>query len=510
MARPAMALRKVHHLPKAFPTTSSALLRISHLALPAPFLTPDVQPSHATTRSFHSTQERQAAPAPATRRRKLDREVRSAHAQSWVNAGRPSYSVDSDGLSLYVGKEGQYESVLRDVQLEAPALYEAGIRDGVIPRSISYGKFQEIGRRLVRASFEGRPNANAIKAISSDVDAIWRIGFMTTHRDSGLKIWILHSCARAKARIPVVLVARQQLRDDGVPGDTIWNKEVAKLSNQGFPPAMLLHAKILSLRGKYTQALELLEDKIMPCLVATRDRPGPVEDITLGGQIESPLRLGAVIFASVAARLEGQGRKEAKDYYEKSDDWTLKAALEFNDIDALVDYASLMMNNKDYDAYEEAMAKAATGGSAKACFFLANFYFRTSLGEFPTRDQRALPAYDPDDRSTWDLEPGSTILSRFWKWWAAPIESSIFEYKNLAFEWYLTSVDHGDIRAGMMAGLLYRDDKQYQAGLAWMDNVLKGGLDADPLYGPKALEMVKHWNDINYEIAIPKKMLPVR
>lgn len=333
------------------------------------------------------------------------------------------------------------------------------------------------------------------------------------NQGTAIRTWILHSCARAKAKIPMVLVAWQQLRDDTVPKDTKWNVEVAKLAAQGFPPAMLLQTKILSLRGKIDEALELLTSKIMPNLVSTRDRPNPMEDITLTKQIESPFRLGALLYASLAARLEAQGKPGAQELFEKADEWTKKAALEYNDVEALVDYASLMMNEKNYDMYEECMSKAATGGSGKACFFLANFYFRTSLGEFPMRNQRALPNYTPNDRSTWALESeeaGKTAIGRFWKWWAAPIETSRDEYKHLAFEWYQTAVEYTDYRAGMMAALLFRDDEQYSQGKVWIQMLLDDGLGSDKEYGPKAIEIVKHWDDINYEPAIPKRLLPVR
>lgn len=351
-----------------------------------------------------------------------------------------------------------------------------------------------------------------------DVDAVWRIGFLVgalvqASKTPALARWIRDSCAKAEARIPTCLIAAEQLQDNVVPKDTTWNRDIAKLAAQEFPPAMLLQAKILGLRGKHKEALDLLNSKIMPHLVASPSRPMPLEDITCAGKIESPFRLSALLYASLGAKLNAQGSKDAEKYFQKSDEWTRKAALEFNDLDALVDYASLMMNQKNYDMYEESMSKAASGGSGKACFYIANFYFRTSLGEFPMRSQRTSPNYDPNDRTTWisgSAVPSDNFLVKWWQRRTAPIETSMQEYKHLAFEWYQTAFEYRNLKAIFGLALLLRDDKQYTQAFLWMRGALEEGLEVDPLYGSKITEMMRRWYEPDYEPAIPKKMLPVR
>jgi hypothetical protein len=44
--------------------------------------------------------------------------------------------------------------------------YDKAIRDGVLPRAISFKTFKSVKMKLIDASFAARPNAQAIRAIS--------------------------------------------------------------------------------------------------------------------------------------------------------------------------------------------------------------------------------------------------------------------------------------------------------------------------------------------------------
>lgn len=173
MARPTIALQKTKQLQRSLSAISATPLRSPNLALPATFLTPHI--ASTPTRPFHSTQATRAKPAPKAARKKRDREYENAHTQSWDRAGRPYYRVDQDGLSYIMGKPGHVESTVKDVSLLCPIMYTAGIRDGIIPKSISLKKFEEVLTALTRAWFEDIPNANAITSISSGKSCSTRV-----------------------------------------------------------------------------------------------------------------------------------------------------------------------------------------------------------------------------------------------------------------------------------------------------------------------------------------------
>lgn len=161
-----MALPKANFFRKSLHATSSTYPRTSNLVLPATFLTPHVNP-HPTTRTFHSTPITNARPSPGASRRKREREWDAANAESWVRAGRPEYDVSSDGTVEFHGNKNKTAELQHLVAEEGVYIYTQGIRDGMIPKSISLMTFQRVARQLVDAFSQDTPNASAITSISS-------------------------------------------------------------------------------------------------------------------------------------------------------------------------------------------------------------------------------------------------------------------------------------------------------------------------------------------------------
>ncbi|KAJ5272785.1 hypothetical protein N7478_007910 [Penicillium angulare] len=437
-------------------------------------------------------------------------------------SGQMDYAVDSRGLhlgSLSAYREGKLDS--KDVMMDkfqrvSKFQYDAGIRDGFIPRAISEKTFHEVGTKLISAAWTNPPNGHSIRAISTDVDAMVRLGFMISIDQPELRGWIVSSCALARSAWAVVTLARRQITDTSLPtgpqGNS-WLQENEKLSDEGYPAAMLLHAKVLSLKGKFHEALELLENGVLPHLKASSRRAPTFEDITLGGILDSPYRLYAVVQATLGEHYD------SKKYRDGADEALKIAAVEYNDVQALVEYGGLMMNQNKLGLYEECMSKAASGGDAKACLFLANYYYLTYLGVYPTHGEQKPTKKNPDPLATWKpiiptREAKATELTTWGPRYylstlkkMVNISTSRPEYYTLARDWYALAYEHGEGGAAFMSALMDRELGLLHNGRVYLE---KSQMQHDPLFQKKMEELKANWYDSAYEPSVSRKMLPVQ
>ncbi|KAJ5738013.1 hypothetical protein N7493_001168 [Penicillium malachiteum] len=516
MARPPTPLRQWVQLRKNL-STSSPRNVLQTTSNPRATLTR----TSIQSRPFSSTPKQNARPAPAAGRARNERLRNLKREGDFLKSGQQDFLVDDRGLFLgslehykaeYVGTE---QSLLLQHDKLAKWQYAAGIRDGFIPKGITEKKFYDVGVELIRAAFEGPPSGQVIRAISTDVDAVFRLGFMASIEHRCLRGWIVSSCALARSAMAVVTIARSQVSDTEVPapGKNSWLTETEKLANEGYPPAMLLQAKILGVRGDLEGALEMLEKKIMPFLTPSPRRPIAFQDITLNGLLPSPYQLQAVILAATGQRLDSETHRDAADKALQI------AAMQYNDVQALLDYACLMMSEHKLDVYEECMSKAATAGNAKACLYLANYYYLTYMGRYPTQGEQKPTRDNPDPVATWKpITPSEASKATELTTWGPKYYFSIFkkmfrtsmsrpEYYTLARDWYQLAYHHGEHRAAFMAALIDRELGLLHNGRIFLEHAQ---MQHDPLYREKLEELKDRWYDKGFEPAVMLKMLPVQ
>lgn len=296
-----------------------------------------------------------------------------------------------------------------------------------------------------------------------------------------------------------------------------WTNEIEKLAQEGYPPALVLQAKILGLRHQFKEAFNLLEEQVLPHLSPTRREPAIFEDIVVHRHLDSPWRLYALLQASYD-RIHNSKESRAK-----ADEALRIAAMVYHDPEALVEYASVMMNENNLDMYEECMSKAAAAGNPNACLFLANFYYLTFHGKYPTRGERTLQSKSADSKSTPETEsqPSATastdtpsqtstnIFNAVYKWTTSFFQQSMArpEYRKLAQDWYQLALGHGNDKAAFMTALLAREDGDLVPARVTLD---RAEMVKDAEYAQKLEALKENWYDENYVPKLPKKMLDVR
>ncbi|KAJ6096691.1 hypothetical protein N7486_007437 [Penicillium sp. IBT 16267x] len=524
MARTQAALRKWLYLRQSLASspTTIKLARTSGLIPSANLLQAEDLAVHSA-RPFHSTSSKQAKPRPApAANRARENKRRNAVMHYALHAGRlAEKGVDHTGLFFNCLGEvkqelvGTVESMVAKHEKESPWAHAAATKDGLIPTAISESKYRDAGTQLIRAAFGTEPDMHAIRKISTDVDTVFRIGWMVSAENRYLRGWHIMACAMAGAALPLVICARNTITGTFVPAKNDSQLDALfDLANTGYPPAILLQAKVMYIRGEYSRAAKLLEERLLPNLSPTARKPTPFEDIILGGLLDEPFRLYALIQATMGELYDSQ------EHRNKSDEAIRIAALEYNDPTALVEYASLMMNENNLEKYEECMSKAATAGHGKACLYLANFYYLTHRGVYPTRGEQKPTRANPNPAANWkpievnskaEIDPisklsiGQSILKVVKSSFNRSMNRA--EYHRLAHEWYTLAADHGESRAAFMHALLCRELDLVQDGRLMLE-VSK--MDQDPIYAKKLAELKANWYNKDYEPSVPKRMLPVR
>ena len=292
-----------------------------------------------------------------------------------------------------------------------------------------------------------------------------------------------------------------------------------QFSDEGFPPAMILQAKILGLCGQYAEAFELMEKRVLPFLEPTRRRPPLFLDITMDDVFESPWRVYALLHASYDDAFDSPESRQ------KADEATRIAALEYNDRNALIEYASIMMSEKKYDKYEESMSKAATLGSKKAILYIANFYYQVYLGRFPTaanvhasaksQSQDPPPAEVTTNAPTSSDQPGpsskANSLTSVFGWISSFFNQSIPRpaYRNLALDWYYLGHAYKIPQASFMLALMAHEEGEPLENSDFLMNGCKY-LDDHPEFGPRIAELKENWYNTQYVPRLSSKMLTVR
>jgi hypothetical protein len=416
------------------------------------------------------------------------------------------------------------------------SLYDDACKDGLL-EGVSLRTFEDVAIKLFKA-IEGPPNPQIIRSISTgeiltlpygvgmmcgvtlrltflllDVDAVFRIGFLSCAVHRSLLEWIISSCALAGARQPIVLVQARSVTWTKTTPRTKWTDMVEQFSDEGFPPAMVLQAKILGMRGEYEQAFELMEKRVLPYLQPTRRHPGLFKDITMADLFESPWRVYALLHASYDANFDSPESRQ------KADDATRIAALEYNDRKALVEYASIMMNEKNYDKYEECMCKAATFGDRNAILYIANYYYQIFHGRYPTQAERVALAKaeaqgqqpPPNPTSPSEEKPNSNILTSALGWASSFFNQSMSreDYRKLALDWYALGFKFSIPQASFMLALMAREQGEELDGSIIMDHA-RTHLEDHPEFVKKIEELRDNWYDPEYVPRLTSKMLAVR
>ncbi|CEJ54607.1 hypothetical protein PMG11_00911 [Penicillium brasilianum] len=519
MSRPSAALQQWLHFRQSLSHTSLMLnLRTSNPLAPATrlALTTARNGINNSRRPFHTTQYRpskarreSARPAPALRRKKEDSE-----------AGKDAIRATEDGFGL-LNTKGFYmdplsvkiDKLVPHFLLVSRSIYDEASRDGLLP-GISFRTFEDTAIKLFK-SVRGTPNPHIIRSISTDVDAVFRIGFPASSSYGAVREWIISACALAGARQPIVLSLARSITWTKTTVRTKWTDLVEQFSDEGFPPAMVLHAKILAMRGEYEKAFELMEKRVLPFLSPTRRKPSLFNDITMGDLFESPWRVYALLHASYDAHFDSPESRQ------KSDDATRIAALEYNDPQALIEYASLKMNEKDYEKYEECMCQAATTCEPNAILYLANYYYHTFHGRYPTAGERAALAKAkaqgqpaptiPTPSSTSETKANPTIFTTALNWVSSFFNQSMprEDYRKLAMDWYALGFHSGIPQAAFMLALMAREQGDELDGSVFMDRASED-LEKDPEFAKKIQELRDNWYDPEYVPRLSSKMLAVR
>lgn len=284
---------------------------------------------------------------------------------------------------------------------------------------------------------------------------------------------------------------------------------------------MFLHAKILGQRGEYESAFRIFEKKILPRLSPTRKAPSAFSNIQGIDVNDSPHRAYALLRAAHDQHFDSEESRR------KADEAIRIAALEYNNPDALAEYASVMMNENNLDMYEECMCKAATAGHEKAAFYMANFYYLTYLGKYPTRGERDSnqnrwpPAWMSrlmgldKDKADPNSDSASSLLAKSMTYLASFLNRSLpqKDYQRLALHWYILAWNQSrNSSAGFMMALLARematsDGGREDAGILF-EMAKEQGQDPELRVHIAALE--KNWFNPDYEATLPKKFMAVR
>jgi TPR repeat protein len=483
------------------------------------------QPNTPLKRAFHTTQSRSAIPRRSPRARQLTRRPE----KRWTT--QEGLKIDAEGLAVdYITSDvtaplSAFDQCKKD-------LYE---RCGdLLPPGVNLETFDRVLQELIISSHSKAPTANNIRAISvgkllkrrkkerkkerkkaiiptlqiltiqhdTDVDALFRIAtalrlFRSIPKALDIYTWAASACARAKSRRALVTSVLHYIHAPTV--DIHQNTEsIAQVKDiamrDEFPPAIMVYVQILIWRGDYAAAIDLLEDKILPYITPTRVEPNLYEDLTFLGMIDSPIRMYSL---AIAGTHGVEGVKAAMRY----------AAMEYHDPVSLSELAILHLETSDWDTYEQYMGMAAMSGNGPACLYLANFYYRISQGEIPTRaDRKADEIARISEKS-----PFLSWMNSFVTWFDSKVNPQLTreDYRKHAMDWYELAFELGENGAGLIMAMLLRQDGLLDVGRAVYDAAAEKGLPANvPRKG--LVELEDRWNDMSFEPGLPPKLMGIR
>ncbi|KAJ5959134.1 uncharacterized protein N7479_006284 [Penicillium vulpinum] len=448
-------------------------------------------------RLFHTTQTRSAV-RPSPRAPSARKQERSGVTPNELRT-KNGRNLDRDGFwNGYC--TAHVEPILAEFKQFKPIIYET--YRPFLPPSLNLATFGSVGEQLIKLAFSQRPSASLARSISIDVDAVYRIAVIVGQLPMGeyVRQWALTSCAKAGSRRALIIVVNRYL---GLTGVDIYrnNEYISQVRDLAlkdeFPHAIMLYAKLLLWRGENAQAAQLLEQKILPYLQPTTVPPRHWEDIMLRDHFDSPWRMYAV-----AVEKEQGLRGILKT--------TRRAALEFNDPVAMTDYAISVLGTDEpnkYDVYESYMADAALGGHTPACFYIANFYYRTFQGEFATEAEIYAKEMEQTNatRSAW-LRPFEPITKWVHTFFNQPLDRK--SYRMLAIDWYELAFEKGNNEAGYILAMLFREDGDMEKSREMYKLTAKMGLPT-ALSRKSLVEMKNKWEDESFNPGLPPKLLRI-
>lgn len=308
----------------------------------------------------------------------------------------------------------------------------------------------------------------------------------------------------------------RSLRDNTAPVRTPTLEKIEHLAYQDRDPrAMTLHAKILGLRKRYPEALSLIEQVM--ALIYPSKIPVAKDGGFAMARIEPPWHVYAWLKEKAQAQANAitkTGKAAAAVAGAEAgagDDLLRSAALDYNDPESLVQYATVRMQAGDLAMYEDCMRRAATAGNAEACRRLANFYYLTSLGRYPRRGVREAeatamaPVEAATSLSSQARERNNCNRGKFFA-----LLSSVFgpqpraEYRKLATEWYELAFSHGNEQAALVLAVLLREDGSASRGLQLLEQI-----EGSPSLGSQVRRIKAQWDDRDREVGIPAELLDV-
>lgn len=335
--------------------------------------------------------------------------------------------------------------------------------------------------------------------------------------------WARTAAIAAGVRKPILDTAATFIRSTSVTTRTPLIDQVEQLAQMEVASAMLLQAKLLGRSGKFTEAIAMM-DKLWPRIYPTRLMPIPEHDITSSKNIEPPWQIYTWLKGSV-------GDKKAVDETLK------KAALEYQDPEALLNYARLVMIEGDLEMYEQCMCQSAMSGNPEACRKLANFYYLTFHGRFPRRGENKTKQTKDENNNDEVAEPTKTATAtataaiNYIKQLASHLHtllpenlsqkltsissylseevSYIFgvsrrreEYEKLAFDWYHLAATHGSPKAALIYAILLRENRQMDETYTYLEKCV-----SNAQLKPLAVRLLERWEEEGYEPSIPVKLL---
>ncbi|CAG8054223.1 unnamed protein product [Penicillium olsonii] len=483
----------------AKPPHSPIVRRITQsLFPPHPARIAPVQPSTlrhggASSRPFHTTPIRSGVRRSPGLRRAESKNVPGGLVLPHTT-GR-GQRVDRDGF-WWARLRFDLGLCLRQFDESANTLYEHTTKIKLMPPGVSFKTFKSVAEQLIRLSHAEYASHGSIKTISTDADAVYRIACCLLPLSIGpnLREWAMSACAKAKSRRALVDLVNKYIEIDTVDihRNTEWIAMVKDLALiDEFPPAIMLYAKILTWRGENEAAAQLLQEKILPYIRPSPRRPDNFfYDLTVGNTIDSPLRLYGLAIAAT------KGIEDVSKVMER-------AALEFYEPIALTELAITKLELDDHDRYEELMTMGAASGYGRAAFYLANYYFRISQGEFLTRQER---------EEAVKVEPTglAKILEPFTSWLDSIVNKpwSRMTYRELAKDWYAVAATTGNPTAELIYALMMREESRMEHSRELFDLIKKERLLAE--LPPKAIKALEQgWNNPEFEPEYPIKFMPL-
>ncbi|KAL2000951.1 hypothetical protein VTN02DRAFT_2430 [Thermoascus thermophilus] len=418
--------------------------------------------THNTRRSFHST-----PPHPAVRRPVPASRLPRVKVQQPQGLAELSEVPDESGI----------EQLQADLDELGGAIYSSAKAAGILG-DITYERFMYLAKRLIYEARSGPPTKHAALRVSKDLDTVWYVSMTLGILVEEISDWAFVATTQAGAREPIILGVSNTLKQITIPPRTAMFNRVEELAiEEQDPRAMVVHAKVLSQRGQYMEALDLLEE-VMPRIYPTKIQPPMGEDITLKGRIEPPWKLYAWLKEKVGDR--------------KATDETLKmAALEYQDPEALLTYAHIMKQEGNMEMYEECLNKAATAGNPEACRKLANFYYLNYHGRFP------LPGEG-------EGEEGKSNQSFLHRKISALFGQSRTrdDYRKLALEWYELAFNHGSRKAALILSMLLREDGHSEVGKQYLEVA-----ESERKFLPFVKRLKENWDSKEFDVKIPMQLL---